>query len=466
MATLSFGGIGSGIDINGIVTGLTNAQRAPYESRVLQQQAGITTDISAMGALKGALGDVSASLEKLKEAENFQQRTASGRDDFIGISVDKTAEPGSYDIKVDRLAEAHKLFSAGFASDEKVGEGTLQLASGGVDFTLDISADDTLSDIKDKINNQSGNNNISATIITEDDGSQHLVLNANKTGLDNAISMIATPTGASRLSELHYDPADLPNSNLTELNAAQDAQITIDGAVTITSSNNDFENAIEGVSLTVKKVHDVGEDSTMAITENNSAIEAALNSFVSAYNSLMDMSDQLGKAGGDEGVGPLVGDSMLRGIMTKVRKEITNTFSSGTDSQLTMTQLGISSDRYGKLSFDSERFQEQSDKAPASIEQFFVGTETKPGFAGSLDNLIGFYTDSNGLIDNRINSYNTQLERIDDDMSAFNKKMDAYQDRLFKQYNHMDALVAGMNATSDYLQQQLANLPGVVKQSK
>jgi len=469
MATLSFGGIGSGIDVNGIVTGLTNAQRAPYESRVQLQQAGITTDISAMGALKGSLEDVGAALEKLKDIESFGQRTASGRDDFIGMTIDKTAEPGSYDIKVDQLADSHKLFSAGFASDEKIGEGSIELTSGTVSFNLDISTDDTLSDLKDKINNQSGNNNISATIITEDDGQQHLVLNANKTGLDNAIEIKATPTlpldPSNRLAELHYDPLDLPSSTLTQLNAAQDAQITIDGVVTVTSSTNEFKDAIEGVSLTVKKAHEIGEDSQLGITENNSAVEAAIGSFVSAYNDLISMSEQLGSAGGDGAVGPLVGDSMLRGVMTKVRKELGNTFDAG-NGALSMSQIGVTADRYGKLTFDKADFSEQLDKDPAAIEQFFIGSESKLGFASNLDELIGFYTDSNGLIDSRLDSYNTQLERIDTDMAKFTTKMDNYQDRLFKQYNHMDALVASMNATSDYLQQQLKNLPGVVRQSK
>ena len=235
MSAISFGGLGSGLDINGIVSGLVNAQRAPYESRVTQQQGEITTNISAMGALKSAMGDIYSSLETLSDVDNFQQRTATGRDDFIGISVDDTAATGSYDITVDRLAEAHKLLSAStFGSDEAVGEGTLQFSAGSSSFTVNVAADTTLSELKDLINDEPNNKGLSASIITDETG-QYLVLNADSTGEDNAISITATQADpadpTNRLDEFGFDPTDVAVSAMTELNQATNAQITIDGTV-------------------------------------------------------------------------------------------------------------------------------------------------------------------------------------------------------------------------------------------
>lgn len=102
-------------------------------------------------------------------------------------------------------------------------------------------------------------------------------------------------------------------------------------------------------------------------------------------------------------------------------------------------------------------------KIPRRYRPFFVGTEEKPGFASSLNGLLENYTEKDGLIDKRIDGYENQLERLEEETERFNTKMDNYQARLFAQYNAMDALVTNMTATSNQVQGQLANLPGVVR---
>lgn len=464
MSTISFNGLGSGLDITGIVTGLVDAQRVPYESRVTTQQGQITTEISAMGALKGSLQDVYTALEKLSDEDNFQQRKISGNDDFVSLSVDDDASTGSYDVAVDRLAEAHKLLTAAtFASDEAIGEGTLEFSAGDSSFTIDVEADTTLSDLKKLINDDPDNKGLSASIITDASG-QYLVLNANETGEDNAITIVATPVDPldpdNRLDEFTFDPADVPGSALSQLNAATNAQITIDETITVSSNTNTFKDAIEGITITANDVHGTDEDSTISVREDNSAAKSALSSFVDSYNSFIDMSNSLGD--GDLG-GPLIGDSLLRGIMTSLRRELTSNYTTSDGTELSLVFVGVETDQYGKLSFDSSVFNDLADENPQALEEFFVGTGDEEGFASTMSNILNYYTQTNGLIDGRIESYNTQLDRMQNDYEAFSQRMDDLEARLFEQFNAMDALVASMNATSDYLQQQLDNLPGVVR---
>ena len=97
------------------------------------------------------------------------------------------------------------------------------------------------------------------------------------------------------------------------------------------------------------------------------------------------------------------------------------------------------------------------------MQNFFTGSDTKPGFAAKVDELLSFYTESDGLIQGRIDSKNTQLDRIDDDRASFSRKMDALEARLSAQYNSMDLLVNNLNSTSSYLTAQLDNMPGVVR---
>ncbi|WP_441002101.1 flagellar filament capping protein FliD [Pseudocolwellia agarivorans] len=468
---LSFTGIGSGLAVSDIVDALVGAERTPFESRLNAQEATYTTDISAVGALKSAVETVQASIESLSDADNYQQRTASGSDSYLSLTSTKDAEVGSYSIKVDALASEHKLSSAAFTETDALGEGTLTFASGENSFDIVASDTDTLSDIRDAINDSADNESIIATIVTGVDG-QHLVLASKETGLESAITITVDDTSDSNntdnlgLSRLAFQPDSLePNfaTNMTEVIAASDAQITLDGSIIATSSTNTFTEVIDGIDVTVKKAHgEDDDDSNISISENNSNITTGLNAFIESYNELLELSNNLGSSSAD-GVGVMAGDSLLRGLMSKLRSQLSTSFSTGEDSSSSLSQLGVRTDRYGVLSLDSEDLNTFIDENVDGIQEFFVGTDSEPGFAASMDTLMSFYTDSGGLIQSRIDSRTGQLERIDEDRLSFELKMDNLESRLLAQYNAMDLLVANLNSTSSYVQAQLDNMPGVVR---
>ena len=467
---ISFNGLGSGLAVSDIVDALVNAERTPFTSRLNNKEATLTTDISAAGALKSALEKLQTSMEALGEVDNYQKRSISGGDDFVTLSSDKDAEPGGYNVKVNNLATEHKLMSSAFAEDAAVGEGTLTIASGENSFDIDVSDTATLSEIRDAINDSKDNDGVTATIITDDNG-QHLVLSAKNSGVENAIKVTATDadgdnTDAAGLSALAYD-TDAGVTNISEVIAAIDASITIDGNLTVTSSDNEFANVIDGVTITAKKAHGTDDDdSTLKITENNNNIKAGLNSFIESYNELLELSNNLGKSG-EDGAGVMAGDSMLRGVMSKLRQQLTSEVTLSDGSSLSLSKLGVEADRYGKLSLDTERLNEQVEADVDLVQEFFIGeNEDEGGFAQSFDELMSFYTDSDGIVQNRIDSKQTQLDGLDDERIDFARKMESLESRLYAQYNSMDLLVAQMNSTSSYVQAQLDNMPGVVKQSK
>jgi flagellar hook-associated protein 2 len=374
---------------------------------------------------------------------------------------------------VNALAQSQKLMSDAIAETEAVGEGDITVEVNGTSFNVAVSATDTLSDIRDSINNNTDNAAVTATIITDDVG-QRLVLTSNETGLANAITTTVNDlsdnnnTDNSGLSRLAYDndnsSATFAN-NLTEVTAALDAQITIDGTVVVTNNNNVFENVIDGVTITAKKVQaDDDAISQIKFTANNNNIKAGLEKFVESYNELLSLSKDLGRAS-EAGSGALAGDSILRGVMGKIRQQFSENFAVGNGQTLSLSQLGVTADRSGVLSLDNEVLNTAIDDDVSAVQQFFVGVNNSEGFASSLTTLTEFYTDSDGIIQNRIDSRTTQLERLDDDKLSFQRKMTALETRLFAQYNAMDTLVASLNATSTYLENQLDNLPGVVRKS-
>jgi flagellar hook-associated protein 2 len=469
---LSFTGIGSGLAVSDIVDALVSSESTPFESRLNAQETTYTTDISAIGALKSAVEAVQESIEELSDSDNYQQRNTSGGDDFLSLTSTSDAEVGSYSVKVDVLASEHKLSSAAFVESDAVGEGTLTLKSGENSFDIVTSDTDTLSDIRDAINDSSDNESIVATIVTGVDG-QHLVLSSKETGLENAITITADDTSDgdnldnSGLSRLAYQPDNTaPDfaTNMTEIIAASDAKITLDGNIVATSSTNTFTNVIDGIDITVKKTHDVDDDiSDVSVTENNSNITTGITNFVESYNSFLELGKNLGQSG-EDGAGVMAGDSLLRGLMSKLREKLSEPFTSG-EGTLSLSQMGVSSDRYGVLTLDTEELNSFIESDVDGIQEFFVGTDEVPGFATSIDELADFYTDTDGIIQTRIDSREAQLDRLDDDRVNFARKMEALESRLLSQYNAMDLLVANLNSTSSYVQAQLDNMPGVVRSS-
>ena len=315
---ISFTGLGSGLAVSDIVDALVNAEKAPAESRLNTREGNLTTDISAVGALKSALEKVQTSMEILGDSDKFQQRSTSGSDDFISISADEDAQPGGYDVKVNNLATEHKILSQAFDADTAVGEGTMTLTSGDNSFEIEVSDTATLSEIRDAINDSNDNDSINATIITDDSG-QHLVMSAKNSGAENEIKIEIADTDGNNtdvngLSRLAFDTAGVQNAS--EVIAAIDASITIDGSLTVSSSSNEFAGVIDGITITAKKPHDIDDDiSDISITENNNNIRAGLNSFIESYNELLELSNNLG-ASSEAGAGVMAGDSLLRGVMS------------------------------------------------------------------------------------------------------------------------------------------------------
>ncbi|KGJ97000.1 flagellar filament capping protein FliD [Colwellia psychrerythraea] len=460
---ITFQGLGSGLQVGEIVEAIVGAEKVPYESRMNQQQAIISADISAVGALKSALEKVQESIANLADVDKYQQRTTAGDDDFISLSSSKEASVGSYSVKVDALASSHKLLSTGIDSEEAIGEGTLTFNSGTNSFDVTVSDTATLSEIRDSINDNEDNDSVIATIITDDNG-QHLVLTSKDTGVANTITVTANDVGDGDHTD-NIGLSRLASNNLTEVDVAADAQITIDGTLVVTSSTNEFSNVIDGIDITAKKAQDVDDDlSQVKISEDNSNIKETLDEFVKAYNELVDLSSNLGKVG-DGNSGILSGDSLLRGVMSKIRNEISSSFDFGNNGESSLTQLGIETDKYGKLSIDDSKLNDAIKENVDNVQSFFIGTDAKPGLAGTINEMLNFYTESDGLIQGRIDSKEKQLSGIDVDRANFSRKMDSLEARLSAQYNSMDLLVASLNSTSSYLMQQLDNMPGVVRKS-
>jgi flagellar hook-associated protein 2 len=189
MGTITTSGVGSGLDIENIVTRLVQAEGTPKRTQLQTQQASVQARLSAYGQVRSALAQLQAAAGTLKEVAIFRSRSATvGDADVLAASAGSAAAPGSYAIEVVRLASGAKLASGPYAaSTTAVGTGTLTLASGGKTFAVAIDGtNNTLAGIRDAINAAKDNAGVAATLVTANDGVR-LVLTSAATGAASAI---------------------------------------------------------------------------------------------------------------------------------------------------------------------------------------------------------------------------------------------------------------------------------------
>src|SRR5690554_6834563 len=190
MASISALGVGSGLDLSGLLDQLRDAERgklAPLTAQKTQQQA----KISAYGQLQSALTTFQDSVAKLNDASLYQSLSANVRGEAFSATTSEAAQPGTYNVEVSQLATAGTLATERVSSDSDP-----IIAADGADRTLlltfahmeagddplevTIAAGSSLTDIRDAINAHESAG-VSASIINDGSG-YRLALSSTESG--------------------------------------------------------------------------------------------------------------------------------------------------------------------------------------------------------------------------------------------------------------------------------------------
>lgn len=286
--TLSSAGLGSGLDVTGIVSKLMAIERRPIDlidtkSTVVQAQ------LTAYGSLKGSLSSLQTAVSSLTSKSTYSATKATVADDKqLGVTSDSTAAAGSYSVQVLQLAKAEKLKSAAFSSaGDSVGTGTITFdfgtysTTGGVTgFALNTSkkqvsvtiptGSDSLASIADAIN--AAKAGISATVLN-DGTSSYLSFSPTDPGAANAL----------RIQVDDNDGNDADNSGLSRLafdkstgHTAGSVDLTSAVNIAAASSNNKFMIAVDGGTATEVTLADGTYDNTNIVAAMQAAVDSAV----------------------------------------------------------------------------------------------------------------------------------------------------------------------------------------------
>ncbi|MDO9051304.1 MAG: flagellar filament capping protein FliD [Methylotenera sp.] len=395
---ISSAGIGSGLDVNGIVTSLMNVEKKPLNA-VAKQKTDYQSQISAYGSLKSALSAFQTSVGALAGAAQFNAQTVSSSNTSVfSATSNGNATIGDYAVTVSQLAKSQKLALGGFANtSDVVGTGTLTISFGtftpevispaspstfspnatktDVLITID-STNNTLAGVRDAIN--AANSSVSATIVNDGAGNR-LVITSKDTGEVNSLKIAVADDDTNHLdavglSQLAYDPTATAGAgkNLTQVQAAKDAILEVDGIAVVKPSNT-ITDMIEGVTLNLLTTS-AGNAVSLGVASNQEAIKTSVTAFVDAFNKLdttlrnLTKLDEAGKASG-----ALLGDATARNVINQIRAVMTNTIANGS-SLNSLSQIGVSFQRTGQLALDATKLTSAITNNFGDIASLFAAT--------------------------------------------------------------------------------------------
>lgn len=485
MASISSSGIGSGLDVNGIVKQLMAVEQQPL-TILDQKEAGLQARLSAFGMLKGSIAALQSSVLTLKSPTLFSQRTATPADgSILTASAVSTARPGIYSVQVVDLAQAQGLSSQVFgsmSSDIGTSDGKLKIElgtfSGGtftpdaakMPVTIDIAAaSSSLSEIRDKIND--ANAGVRANIVNVSGSSYKLTITSLTTGAAGSLRISALDSAGvplakdnTGLAKFYFDPASAPGAGKEfDVNvAAQDAHIKVDG-LDLYRNSNTIADAITGVTLNLAKQG----TSALTIASDTLAVTATVEKFIKAYNdAAKQLKDMTAYNAETRQSSVLTGDSGARSLQTALRSMVTaNVNLSPTATIRSFSDIGISMQRDGTLVLDGAKLDGALARSPAEVTALFSSdTATVKGVAVQMYSSLTSILGTTGLLAARTDGINNLIEDVGNRREALQRRLVDIEKRYRSQFSALDSLVAGMQRTSQYLQQQLAKLPTATQQ--
>lgn len=437
--TITFGGIGSGMDTESIVTALVGVERT--------NQKALSTKLTATNSSISNLSSVSSLLSKLKSASDALDTAtevgsykATSSAAGIVASANGLASPGKYSIQVDKLARESRNYSNTIASaTAAMGQsGTLSLGIGnGTATQLSISATDTIDDVIGKING--AGLRVSASSFF-DGTSYRIQLRGMDTGAQNAVTISEAGTNFGF------------NATENVAQTARDAEIYID-KFKVTSATNQVTGAIRGVTLALTA--ESPDAITVGVENDSESLRTKMTALVDAYNAVVGKVKELAGSGSSKAKDELLaGDSTLRTITSRLSSALQTKVGSGTYQ--TLSSVGLSLDRSGKLSLDSTKFDKAMAADSAGVTKLLSGSDTTSGVMDVVSSAVDLFTSRDkGMLTGKTDALQATTKRLQDRIDREEIRVNRYADLLRKQFTQMDTQVASWNSQSNYLSSQL-----------
>lgn len=465
MAGLSLSGLASGVDTSSIVSQLMAIERQSLtrlqlsQSRLQSRDTGLKDVQSKLSALKSAA-------EALRSPDLWadKQTVESSDPTRVGVALKGGAGIGGATFEVVGLANSAQR---SYAFTPSASQRTLTLTPSGPGAgpsTLTVGADAKLEDVAAAINNGT-DLPVFAAVVVPDPATpdvKQLVLSSRETGSAAGFT------------------ASLSDGGLVEAagraRPGVDAQYKLNGSPTIlTAPTNVVENAIPGVSLTLKAPTSGPVSINVgAPAPDKEAAKLRIRAFVEAYNAVVtttrarttEKTVPEAASASDRLKGQLYGDTGLNGMLDGLRRGITDAVSGNPAAYDALADLGISTGAVGAgrtatggtLVIDDAKLTRALDTDPTAVRRLLGGVGGTPGFAQRVEALVDRQVGSSGAIEARLKSSVDEQKRISDTMTRTDARLVRRESLLKAQFAAMERALQASQTQQAWLSGQLASL--------
>ncbi len=448
MATsISFSGVGSGIDFSRITDAVVAERMVPV-AQLQSKSAEYGQRADALKQLNSLLVNLTQTAQALTDRTLGTGFDAVSSDaTTVGATVTSGATVGTSKLQVTRLATSLVQASHSYtASTSAVLRGGVTVAkfelrqggaASGTEITIN-SENNSLAGLRDAIN--AAHAGLTASIVdVTGKGSYQIVLSSAETGAAGRVELVET-TNTGTLTDIGLrrldsfaDPSDF---------SGLDAELNING-LSVTRSSNSIGDAVAGLKLDLKKT------GTVAITLKESAdIGQKLQTFVNAYNAVQDyINTQYKKDGTGKPTGLLAGDPTLRSVQQQLRDAVGATSVDNGGALSNLAEIGIGRTVEGKLTLDKDKLDGQLTRARTDVRSLIYGlTGARRGIAQGIFDLSTNLSDNiGGTIQTAINGYQNSIKSLDKSVADKLASISSLRASLARQYATMDAAIGQLN---------------------
>jgi flagellar hook-associated protein 2 len=437
MASASISGLGSGLDTASIVDQFMQLEAAP-QSRLKSRVASEKSVVSLLQALNTKVAALATRAADLIKPGGLTAVTATSSDTKVAVTATSAAGPGGFSVRVDQTAASHRLELADAAGLTTSGAVPTALRLDRLDGSapVDITSDGTLTGLVNPNNDPASATGLRATAVKVGTDQYRLVVESATTGAAGDFTLTAA------------DGSDLLGG--ATVRAGRDAQVMIGDTIVATSATNTFADLVPGVSITLAADATAGTTSQVAMTRDPATASGALKGLVDAVNAVLSDIDTQTRSGGG-GKGPLAGDGALR----DVRDRLLSTVFPADGSSL--ADLGLQTDRYGKLALDEATFKKAYAADPAAVQARLTAPDT--GFVSRVGQVAKAASDRvDGTLTTAITGRNDAISRLDDGIEAWDLRLELRRTALTRQFTALETALNQMNSQSSWLAGQLSSL--------
>lgn len=407
----------------------TAIDRAAKDTLLQNQYNSYNTSLKAFQSLQSSLTDFVSHLKDFSADGLLASSAKVSSSNTMSVTVDGSAAPGSYQIYVQQLAQAHQLAMSFDPTQALPTDGDLGITVGSNEFVVDLSslpASATLSDVATAINNSADNSGVNATVMQS--GSEtFLLLTSDETGAANQISLNfnagTDPNGAAFASAV---------SGAQQLTAAQDAivQVGSSSAITITSATNTLDNVIDGVKIDLLQAQASGDTPVkIDVAKDSDKTQENLQGIVDEYNNLMSKLT-------DDGI---KNDSMSKSLQRLMRSSFQGLFDSKT-----LYSIGLEFDRTGKLTINSDRLDTALNTDPQQVANMLTGDN---GLVNKLQTSLAPYSDRYGFLKTKVDNLQSSLDAVSKKQDDFDTKMQLVYKRYLNQFTQMQITISQLESS-------------------